>query len=96
MFIVICYDVETTNAQGRRRLRKIAKICESHGQRAQKSVFECKMDESLYIKFEHKLLSVMDKNSDSLRIYILDEFSVKKIKNFGKAKLIDYEEPQII
>jgi CRISPR-associated protein Cas2 len=39
--IVVTYDVNTEDAAGRKRLRKVAKICEAYGQRVQKSVFEC-------------------------------------------------------
>lgn len=96
MFALICYDVETITREGRRRLRKVAKLCESHGQRAQKSIFECKLEKSLYLEFENKLLSIIDLKKDNLKIYILDESSVKKIKNFGSTTLIDYEKPIIL
>ena len=94
MFVLVCYDVETVSPAGRRRLRQMAKACESKGQRAQKSVFECKMEKSDYLLFEHKLLSIIDQNTDSLRIYFMDEDS--KIKNYGNEVIIDFEEPQII
>lgn len=41
MLVLVCYDVSTETKQGRRRLRRVAKVCESTGQRVQKSVFEC-------------------------------------------------------
>ncbi|HMV42905.1 MAG TPA: CRISPR-associated endonuclease Cas2 [Leptospiraceae bacterium] len=96
MFILVCYDVETLTKEGKRRLRKVAKLCESHGQRVQHSVFECKMDKSLYLTFENKIVSIIDTKSDSLRIYILDEDSIRKIKNFGIASVIDYEQPLVL
>lgn len=96
MFLIVCYDVETTTSEGRRRLRRVAKTCESYGQRAQKSVFECKMEPAMYIEFEAKLHRIIDKNRDSLRIYFLDVDSVKKIKQFGNSNLIDFEEPLVL
>ncbi|MCB1190441.1 MAG: CRISPR-associated endonuclease Cas2 [Leptospiraceae bacterium] len=96
MFILVCYDVETITAEGRRRLRKVAKTCESYGQRVQKSIFECKMDKAIYLKFEHKLLKIIDQKTDSLRLYFIDEDSVSKIKTFGRSEIIDFEEPLII
>lgn len=96
MFILVCYDVETLTKEGKRRLRRVAKLCESYGQRVQHSIFECKMDKSLYLTFENKILSIINIKTDSLRIYILDEDSIKKIKNFGIANIIDYEEPLIL
>lgn len=94
MFVLVCYDVETINPAGRKRLRKMAKACESRGQRAQKSVFECKMAKADYLLFEHKLVSIMNPELDSLRIYILDQDTI--IKNFGNKIVVDFEEPQII
>ncbi|TYP91904.1 CRISPR-associated protein Cas2 [Nitrosomonas communis] len=44
MLIIITYDVSTETREGRRRLRRVAKVCEGHGQRVQKSVFECRVN----------------------------------------------------
>ena len=96
MFLVVCYDVETTTREGRRRLRRIAKLCESHGQRAQKSVFECHMDKALYVVFEARLLRIIDPRRDSLRIYSLPENAVPQIKNFGQTSIVDLEGPVIL
>lgn len=40
MEFLVTYDADTTTAEGRRRLRRVAKTCESYGLRVQKSVFE--------------------------------------------------------
>ena len=44
MMIIVAYDVSTLTKAGVRRLRRVAKVCESTGQRVQNSVFECKVD----------------------------------------------------
>lgn len=44
MFVLITYDVNTEDADGKRRLRRIAKQCVNYGQRVQNSVFECILD----------------------------------------------------
>jgi hypothetical protein len=44
MLVLVCYDVNTETKAGRRRLRRVARVCESTGQRVQKSVFECQLD----------------------------------------------------
>ena len=44
MLILITYDVNTMDADGKRRLRQVAKKCVAHGQRVQNSVFECLLD----------------------------------------------------
>ncbi len=96
MFILVCYDVETITKEGRRRLRKVAKHCESFGQRVQNSVFECKIEKTTYLQFENKILSLISLKTDSLRIYFLDENSVHKIKNYGVARTIDFEAPLVL
>jgi len=45
MWMVVCYDVNTETKEGRRRLRRVAQVCKNYGQRVQKSVFECQVDE---------------------------------------------------
>ena len=44
MFVLVTYDVNTETAEGRRRLRTVAKICKNYGTRVQNSVFECVVD----------------------------------------------------
>ena len=44
MLVLVTYDVNTETAEGRRRLRKVAKTCVDYGQRVQNSVFECLLD----------------------------------------------------
>ena len=39
MLVLITYDVNTEDADGRKRLRKVAKKCQDYGQRVQNSVF---------------------------------------------------------
>jgi len=44
MMVLVSYDVSTRDEAGRRRLRRVARLCENHGQRVQNSVFECLAD----------------------------------------------------
>ncbi|MCY3818233.1 MAG: CRISPR-associated endonuclease Cas2, partial [Gammaproteobacteria bacterium] len=44
MLMLITYDVATNDTAGRRRLRRVARLCQDHGQRVQYSVFECQID----------------------------------------------------
>lgn len=96
MQCLVCYDVETVTREGRRRLRRVAKYCESYGQRAQKSVFEVKLDSARLTEFLHRIRHMIDPASDSLRIYFLDEDSYRKTIQLGITKLIDFEEPLIV
>ena len=44
MLVLITYDVNTETAEGKNRLRKVAKQCVNYGRRVQNSVFECILD----------------------------------------------------
>ena len=96
MLILITYDVSTETAAGRKRLRQVAKICQNYGQRVQKSVFECKVDQAGYEQLQAELLRVIDEKEDSLRFYRLTEPLSRNVKEFGKFNAIDFEGPLII
>lgn len=81
--VLITYDVNTEDAGGRRRLRKIAKECVNYGQRVQNSVFECLLDAAQCKKLQHSLVSLMDEEKDSLRFYYLGDKYQTKIEHFG-------------
>lgn len=71
MLVLITYDVNTETAAGKKRLRKVAKVCTDYGQRVQNSVFECVMDAALCCTVEHRLEQIVDSEKDSLRFYYL-------------------------
>ena len=96
MLIVITYDVNTEDAAGRTRLRKIAKECTNYGQRVQNSVFECLLDAAQCRKLQAKLCSIIDTEKDSLRFYHLGKNYEKKIEHFGYKSSYMPEEPIII
>ena len=83
MLVLITYDVNTEDAAGRKRLRKIAKECVNYGQRVQNSVFECLLDAAQCRMLQAKLCSIMDTEKDSLRFYYLGKQYEKKIEHFG-------------
>lgn len=60
MLVLVTYDVNTTTAQGRKRLRQVAKCCVAHGQRVQNSVFECSLDEVQYVILRDRLSGLID------------------------------------
>ena len=96
MLVLITYDVNTENAAGRRRLRQIAKQCVNYGQRVQNSVFECLLDAAQCKQLQASLLSIMDKNLDSLRFYYLGKCYENKIEHFGCKATYMPEEPMIL
>ncbi|MEE4379404.1 MAG: CRISPR-associated endonuclease Cas2, partial [Candidatus Competibacteraceae bacterium] len=73
MLILVAYDVSTETSEGRRRLRRVAKACLNYGQRVQKSVFECRVDQVHFEKLQQVLLREINEDEDNLRFYRLSE-----------------------
>ena len=83
MLVLITYDVNTEDAQGKRRLRQVAKKCVAHGQRVQNSVFECSLDAAQLRLLKAELTALIDPNRDSLRFYILGNNYRSKVEHVG-------------
>lgn len=96
MLVLITYDVNTEDAAGRKRLRRIAKECVNYGQRVQNSVFECVLDAAKSRELQHKLLGIMDQTKDSLRFYYLGNNYHTKVEHFGAKETYDAEGALII
>lgn len=96
MLIIVTYDVSTETAAGRKRLRRVAKACESMGQRVQKSVFECQVNEMQLEQLERALLAEIDETADNLRFYRITEPVEVRVKQFGAFRSVDFEGPLVI
>lgn len=96
MRFVVAYDVNTEKPEGRRRLRRVAKACEARGQRVQDSVFECALDQAQYEALLHKLVQIVEKEEDSLRVYRLLEPFEKCVYQYGVNKAVDFEKPLVV
>lgn len=96
MLVLITYDVNTETAEGRKRLRDIAKACQNRGQRVQNSVFECLLDPAQWSDLRHRLTEIMDEESDSLRFYFLGSNWKRKVEHVGCKETYDPEGPLII
>ena len=90
------YDVSTETKEGRRRLRRVAKVCEGIGQRVQKSVFECRVNQMQYEELERHLLAEINDKQDNLRLYRLTEPVELHIKEHGHFRAVDFEGPLVI
>jgi len=90
VLILVAYDVSTETAAGRRRLRRVARVCQNYGQRVQKSVFECKVDATNYAVMEQRLLEEINFTEDNLRFYRLNEPLQEHVKEFGIFKAVDF------
>lgn len=92
MFVLITYDVETLTKEGRRRLRRVAKICEDYGQRVQYSVFECELDPAEWERLKSLLLGEYKPGTDSLRFYNLGAKWESKVEHHGAKPAVDMKE----
>ncbi|MDD4077627.1 MAG: CRISPR-associated endonuclease Cas2 [Bacilli bacterium] len=84
MLILITYDVNTATPEGRKRLNKLAKVCVDYGQRVQYSVFECIVDPAQYVQLKKTISTIIDKEKDSIRFYLLGKNWNRRIEHLGK------------
>ncbi|WP_018409873.1 CRISPR-associated endonuclease Cas2 [Methyloversatilis thermotolerans] len=96
MLVIVCYDVNTETKEGRRRLRRVAKICESTGQRVQKSVFECQVNLMQLEELERALLDQINPEQDCLRLYRLPDTKGCEVREHGRFKATDFDGPLVL
>lgn len=96
MLVVVAYDVSTEKPAGRRRLRRVAKVCENNGQRVQNSVFECLVDQAQWIKLRATLVSEAELTEDSLRFYFLGDNWRHRVEHVGVKVAYDPQGPLVI
>lgn len=89
MLVLITYDVNTETPDGRRRLRHVAKQCLNYGQRVQNSVFECDLTSAQYLLVRQTLEAIINKDTDSIRLYKLGDNYKNKIEHFGAKSSYD-------
>ena len=90
MMLVVSYDVNTTDAAGEKRLRKVAKLCEAYGCRVQNSVFEVLVDPAQLVALKAGLSEVID----SVRFYRLGSNWRPRIETLGRELI--YEQDGVI
>jgi CRISPR-associated protein Cas2 len=96
MLVVVAYDVSTESEDGRKRLRRVAKVCEGQGQRVQNSVFECLVDAAQWVKLRGRLVAEIEEATDSLRFYFLGGQWKERVEHVGAKKSYDPQGPLII
>lgn len=89
MNVLITYDVNVTEGNGARRLRKVAKVCVNYGQRVQNSVFECELTPAMYIDIKEQLLKIIDKEKDTIRFYNLGKNWQSRVEKIGRDESYD-------
>ncbi len=96
MHVLVTYDVSTETPEGRKRLRHVAQACKNFGQRVQKSVFECSVNQMQYEELLRQLLRIIEEKEDNLRIYRLVEPKERYIEVYGINKAVDFEGPLVV
>ncbi len=96
MMVLVTYDVNTETTAGRRRLRRVAKICTNYGQRVQNSVFECLVEPALWTAMRADLLDEIDPETDSLRFYFLGANWKRRVEHAGAKPAYDPEGPLVL
>ena len=91
MLVVVTYDVELTKTAGARRLRRVARICESVGVRVQNSVFELMLDQTQLLQIQQRLEQVIDPEQDSIRFYLLGNHYQRRIQSMGKPLRVEQD-----
>ena len=88
MLVLVSYDV-STEKNGQKRLRRVAKVCKNYGQRVQYSVFECIVDPTQWTFMKQKLINEIEPELDSLRFYFLGSNWKRKVEHVGAKPALD-------
>lgn len=96
MMVLVSYDVAVTTEGGAKRLRKVAKACTNYGQRVQFSVFECVIDPAQWTYLKHRLESIINVETDSLRYYYLGANYKGHVEHVGAKPAYDVDAPLIV
>jgi CRISPR-associated protein Cas2 len=96
MLVIVCYDVSTESREGRRRLRRVARVCEGTGQRVQKSVFECEVTLAQMEELERRLLAEVNLEQDCLRLYRLPSTRGCEVREYGKFRAVNFDGPLVL
>ena len=89
--MLVAYDVNTQTAEGRQRLRRVARACLDFGQRVQNSVFECEVDPAQWVALRARLIAEIDVSLDSLRFYRLGAEGRRRVEHVGAKPASDLE-----
>ena len=96
MLVVVAYDVSTETEAGRKRLRRVARVCENRGQRVQNSVFECLVDAAQWVQLRAELVGEISAATDSLRFYFLGDKWKGRTEHVGAKASYDPQGTLII
>lgn len=81
---IVCYDISDA-----KRLRKVASVVRKYGERVQKSVFECWVEDDLLQQLIRESMQIMKPPRDSLRCYSLCKTCISHSAKFGKTEIAE-------
>lgn len=96
MLVLVTYDVSLAQPSGAKRLRRVAKACQDHGQRVQFSVFEIEVDPAQWATLKARLEGLIDPAQDSLRYYYLGANWRRRVEHVGAKPAVDLGGPLIV
>ncbi|QPC80920.1 CRISPR-associated endonuclease Cas2 [Phototrophicus methaneseepsis] len=82
MLWIVSYDIPND-----KRRRKVAKVMEGFGRRAQYSVFECDLTLAKMAQLTKSLKRLINNEEDDVRFYPLNKADVQRVRLLGKAQL---------
>jgi CRISPR-associated protein Cas2 len=91
MFILLTYDIDGNETEDKKRLRKVAKVCEQFGVRVQNSVFELDIDSKTLVTLKNSLSKII-KDRDSIRFYKLGSNFKNNIEILGTENNIEIKD----
>lgn len=90
-FIAICFDISSDS-----RRRKVVKALMNNGQRVQKSVFECLLNDQQWVRLKSKIETIIDPRTDSLRYYIICKNCKSNVVVYGQGSYTEDEKTIVV
>lgn len=84
MYLII-YDLPDNKAANKRRDR-LHKLLSGYGTWTQYSVFECFLSTLQFTKLQIQIERLINPQEDSIRIYVLNQKSIKQTITYGSAR----------
>ncbi len=90
MIVVMAYDIDTTEKEGYKRLRKILKVSRRYLFQVQKSVFKGEISIGKLNQFKKEIYKIIDPSKDKVVIYTVDNYGT--LSGFEEEQLGKFSE----
>jgi CRISPR-associated protein Cas2 len=85
LFYIIVYDIPA-DKKGNKRRTRLHDLLSGYGERTQYSLFECFLTNIQFAKLKGQIETLINRNEDCLRIFVLDHHSLQKTITYGSEK----------